>query len=104
MNLILWIAAGVLAAAFLAAGSMKLVQPKEKRAESGRGWTEGFSPGAVRAIGALEVLAAIGLIVLMLGAAVTHLRRNETHMVLVNVVLIALAASVAWGRFAAEPF
>ena len=40
----------------------------------------------------------------MLGAAVTHLRRNETQMGLVNVVLIALAASVAWGRFAAEPF
>ena len=124
MNLILWIAAGVLAAAFLAAGSMKLMQPKEKLAESGMGWTEDFSPGAVKAIGALEVLAAIGLIVpaaldiapdlvpfaavglivLMLGAAVTHLRRNETQMVLVNVVLIALAASVAWGRFAAEPF
>ena len=88
------------------------------------GWTEDFSPGAVKAIGALEVLAAIGLIVpaaldiapdlgpfagvglivLMLGAAVTHLRCNETQMVLVNVVLIALAASVAWGRFAAEPF
>ena len=124
MNLILWIAAGVLAAAFLAAGSMKLMRPKEKLAESGMGWTEDFSPGAVKAIGALEVLAAIGLIVpaaldiapdlvpfaavglivLMLGAAVTHLRRNETQMVLVNVVLIALAASVAWGRFAAEPF
>ncbi len=124
MNLILWIAAGVLAAAFLAAGPMKLMQPKEKLAESGMGWTEDFSPGAVKAIGALEVLAAIGLIVpaaldiapdlvpfaavglivLMLGAAVTHLRRNETQMVLVNVVLIALAAFVAWGRFAAEPF
>ena len=63
MNLILWIAAGVLAAAFLAAGSMKLMQPKEKLAESGMGWTEDFSPGAVKAIGALAVLAAIGLIV-----------------------------------------
>ena len=124
MNLILWIAAGVLAAAFLAAGSMKLMQPKEKLAESGMGWTEDFSLGAVKAIGALEVLAAIGLIVpaaldiapdlvpfaavglivLMLGAAVTHLRGNETQMVLVHVVLIALAAFVAWGRFAAEPF
>jgi len=124
MNLILWIAAGVLAAAFLAAGAMKLTQPKEKLAQSGMGWTEDFSPGAIKAIGALEVLAAIGLIlpaaldivpdlvpvaavglvVLMLGAVVTHLRRKEGQMVVVNVVVIALAAFVAWGRFDAQPF
>ena len=124
MNLILWIAAGVLAAAFLASGAMKLMQPKEKLAESGMGWTEQFSPGAIKAIGALEVLAAIGLIlpaaldivpdlvplaalglvVLMLGAVVTHLRRTEGQMVAVNVVLIALAAFVVWGRFDAQPF
>jgi len=124
MNVILWIAAGVLAAAFLAAGAMKLTQPKEKLAQSGMGWTEDFSTGAVKAIGVLEVLAAIGLIlpaaldivpdlvpvaavglvVLMLGAVVTHLRRKESQMVVVNVVLIALAAFVAWGRFDAQPF
>ena len=124
MNLILWIAAGVLAAAFLAAGAMKLTQPKEKLAQSGMGWTEDFSPGAIKAIGALELLAAIGLILpaaldivpdlvpvaavglvlLMLGAVVTHLRRKEGQMVVVNVVLIALAAFVAWGRFDAQPF
>jgi len=124
MNVILWIAAGVLAAAFLAAGAMKLTQPKEKLAQSGMGWTEDFSTGAVKVIGVLEVLAAIGLIlpaaldivpdlvpvaavglvVLMLGAVVTHLRRKESQMVVVNVVLIALAAFVAWGRFDAQPF
>ena len=124
MNLILWIAAAVLAVAFLAAGAMKLTQPKEKLAQSGMSWTEDFSPDAIKAIGALEVLAAIGLIlpaaldvvpdlvpvaavglvVLMLGAVVTHLRRKESQMVVVNVVLIALAAFVAWGRFDAQPF
>ena len=124
MNLVLWIAAAVIAVAFLAAGAMKLSQPKEKLAQSGMGWTEDFSPGAIKAIGALEVLAAIGLIVpaaldivpdlvpvaavglvvLMLGAAVTHLRRKESQMVVVNVGLIALAAFVAWGRFDAQPF
>ena len=124
MNVVLWIAAAVLAAAFLAAGAMKLTQPKVKLAQSGMGWTEDFSPGAIKAIGALEVLAAIGLIVpaaldivpdlvpvaavglvvLMLGAAVTHLRRKESQMVAVNVVLLAVAAFVAWGRFDAQPF
>jgi uncharacterized membrane protein YphA (DoxX/SURF4 family) len=124
VNLVLWVAAAVLAAVFLAAGAMKLTQPKDKLAQSGMGWTEDFSPGAIKAIGALEVLAAIGLIVpaaldivpdlvpvaaiglvvLMLGAAVTHLRRKESQMVAVNVVVIALAAFVAWGRFDAQPF
>jgi hypothetical protein len=41
---------------------MKLTQPKERLAASGMAWTEDFSPGAVKAIGSLEVLAAIGLI------------------------------------------
>ncbi|HEX2264248.1 MAG TPA: DoxX family protein, partial [Pseudonocardiaceae bacterium] len=61
MNIVLWIIAGLLAVAFAGAGLMKLTQPKEKLAASGMGWTEQFSPGAIKAIGALEVLAAIGL-------------------------------------------
>ena len=62
MNIVLWIIAGILAVAFAGAGLMKLTQPKEKLAASGMGWTEHFSPGAIKAIGALEVAAAIGLI------------------------------------------
>ena len=119
MNVVLWIIAGLLAVAFLGAGLMKLSQPRKKIIDSGMGWAEGFSDGGVKAIGALEVLGALGLIlpalfdvatvlvplaavglaVLMLGAAVTHARRKEPQMVVVNVVLLALAAVVAWGRF-----
>ena len=40
----------------------------------------------------------------MLGATATHLRRGETQMVGVNVLLIVLALVVAWGRFSAQPF
>ncbi len=36
MNIALWIIAGVLALAFLAAGAMKLAQPKEKLAATGK--------------------------------------------------------------------
>jgi len=124
MNIILWIIAAVLAVAFLAAGAMKVAQPKAKLLESGMGWVEDFSAGAVKAIGALEVLAAVGLILpaaldifpvlvplaalglvlLMAGAAVTHLRRNESQMIAVNAVLLALAAIVAWGRFGPYSF
>ena len=119
MNVVLWIVAGVLAAAFLAAGLMKLAQPKEKLVESGMGWAGDFSPGVVKAIGALEVLGALGLILpavfdtapvlvplaavglalIMAGAIVVHARRKETPMVVINLVLLVLAAFVAWGRF-----
>ncbi|MGI5289939.1 DoxX family protein [Nonomuraea polychroma] len=124
MNVALWVVAGLLSLVFLAAGLMKISQPKEKPAASGMAWTEDFSPGAVKAIGTLELLAAIGLIlpaalgivpvltplaatglvVVMIGAAVTHARRKEHQMILVNLVLLALAAVVAWGRFGPYSF
>ncbi len=124
MNVVLWIIAGVLAAAFLAAGLMKVAQPKEKIVASGMGWAETFSPGTVKLIGGLEIaaavglvlpallgivpvlvpLAALGLVLLMLGAIVTHARRSELPMAAVNAVLLVLAAVVAWGRFGPHSF
>jgi len=124
MNIVLWIIAGLLAVAFLGAGLMKLGQPKKRLADSGMGWVEDFSPGMVKTIGALEVLAAIGLILpaaldiapilvpiaatglvgLMLGAAITHARRREPQLIVVNAVLLILAAAVAWGRFGPYSF
>jgi uncharacterized membrane protein YphA (DoxX/SURF4 family) len=120
MNVVVWILTALLAAAFLAAGGMKLAQPKEKLAASpNMAWAQEFSPGMLKTIGALEVLAAVGLIlpavlgvvpvlvplaavgliVLMAGAAITHARRGESRAIATNVVLIVLAAVVAWGRF-----
>ncbi|WP_323959536.1 DoxX family protein [Arthrobacter sp. JZ12] len=61
MEIVLWIVGGLLAAVFLAAGLMKITQPKGKL-ESSQGWVEDFSPGAVKAIGVVEVLGALGLI------------------------------------------
>jgi uncharacterized membrane protein YphA (DoxX/SURF4 family) len=124
VNIVLWIIAGLLALAFLAAGAMKLAQPKEKLAASGMAWVEDFSPAMIKTIGALEVLAAIGLIlpavldiapvlvplaalglaVMMVGAAITHVRRKENQMVFVNVLLLVLALAVAIGRFGPVPF
>ncbi len=124
MNIVLWIITGLLAAAFAGAGLMKLTQPKEKLAASGMGWTEQFSPAAIKAIGALEVaaavglilpavldiapvlvaLAALGLVLIMIGAAITHARRKETPMIGANLVLLVLAAVVVWGRFGPYSF
>jgi len=124
VNVVLWIVAGVLAAAFLGAGLMKLSQPRKKLADSGMGWVEDFSDGAVKGIGALEVLGALGLILpaalniapvlvplaatglalVMVGAALTQARRREPQMIVPNIVLLALAVFVAWGRFGPYAF
>jgi uncharacterized membrane protein YphA (DoxX/SURF4 family) len=62
MNVVLWIIASLLAAVFLANGLMLIAQPKEKLAASGMTrWAQDFSPAAIKAMGALQVAAAIGL-------------------------------------------
>jgi hypothetical protein len=119
MNIILWGITSLLTLLFLAAGAMKIAQPKAKLAASGQGWVEHFSQGAVKRIGAVEILGALGLILpavlniatvlvptaaaglflLMTGAAITHARRGEVPNVIVNSVLGILAAVVAIGRF-----
>ena len=125
MNLALWIIAGVLAFAFAASGILKLVQPKEKLVASATGgWATNWSPASIKLIGVAEILGAIGLILpavlhvapilvplaavglvfVMIGAAVVHGRRHELPNVAINVVLPILAALVAWGRFGPLPF
>jgi uncharacterized membrane protein YphA (DoxX/SURF4 family) len=123
MNLLLWILAGLLAAFFLLAGFSKLAQTKENLlASPNMAWAADFSPGLIKLVGALEVLAAVGLILpgalgfvtvlvplaasglvlLMVCAAITHARRREA--VVINLVLLVLAAVVAWGRFGPHAF
>ncbi len=51
----------------------------------------------------LSPLAAVGLGLTMIGAAITHARRNEYHMIITNMVLLLLAAFVVYGRFVAVP-
>ncbi|MFC5290478.1 DoxX family protein [Actinokineospora guangxiensis] len=124
MDTVLWVIAWVLAAVFLGGGLAKVVQPREKLVAMGLAWAEDFSPGMIRLIGVLEVLAAIGLVLpalldiapvfvplaavglvlVMAGAIVVHVRRKEMPQVAANVVLLALAAVVAWGRFGPYAF
>ena len=123
MNTALWVIQIVLAVFFAGAGLAKLTQPREKlmaRME----WAEDFTDGQVKAIGAVELLGAIGLVlpaatgiltwltplaaaglaVTMVLAALVHVRRNELAFVPVNLVLAALAAFVAWQRFGPQSF
>ncbi len=125
MNLALWIIAGLLAAIFLLAGVNKLFIPPEKLARApGGGWVNDFSPGFIKALGAVEILGAAGLILpaaldiapvlvplaatglgtIMVGAAILMTRRQEFKHVLVNVTYLALAVFVAWLRFGPRSF
>lgn len=124
MNTVLWIVTALLAAVFLVAGAMKMIQPKQALADRGLVWVESFPAPAVKAIGALEVLAAIGLVVpplvgvaavlspaaaagiilLMIGAAITHQRRHEVQFMGVNALLVLVAAFIVWGRLGPYPF
>src|ERR1700756_4322718 len=124
MNLALWIVAGVLAASFAGSGLMKLLVPKDKLVSSGQGWAQDVTPTNIRLIGVVEVLgavglilpavthivpilvplAAVGLVLVMVGAAAVHARRKEIPNIAVNVVLLPLAVFVAWGRFGPYPF
>ena len=122
MNIVLWIVQILLALAFALAGVMKTTQPMEKLAIN-MGWVKDFAAQIVRLIGVLELLgavglilpavtgiwpwltpvAAIGLVLTMVGAMIVHVRRGEFPGLGVNVVLLLLALFVAYGRFAAAP-
>ena len=126
MNLTLWIVAGVLAVAYLIGGGGKLIMAKAKIAAAGPSarWVDDFSAGNVKAIGALEVLAAVGLILpaaldiapvlvpvaalglvlIMVGAVITRVRRHEFMYMAADLVSLALAGFVAWGRFGPQSF
>ena len=119
MNTVVWIARSLLV------GAMKLAKPKADLQTSGMAWVEDFPQPQVKGIGALEVLAAIGLILpalldlvapvlvgvaavgvvlLMFGAAATHVRRGESQMVPVNLAINAIAVFIAVMRFGLEAF
>jgi hypothetical protein len=106
-----------LSLAFMGAGSIKVVTPfAELRASPGMEWTSDFSAMGVQAIGSVEFLLALalllslflsslkkytavfaaGLALVMVGAAITHLSRGE--QIIPNAVLFVFAGIVAWAR------
>ncbi len=123
MGTALWIVQGLLAVAFLGAGLMKLIKSQEA-AKARMAWVDDFPGGFFKFIGASEVagalgmvlpgvtgiapiltpVAATGLVIVMLGAVVTHIRHSETPMSVPPLILGVLAAFVAYGRFVAVPF
>lgn len=114
MEIAYWIVAGVLAAAFLFAGAYKIATPKDKLKASGMNWTDSYSQAAVRGIGTAEVLgaigvivppltgiaawlapvAAVGLLIVMIGAIRAHRKLGEPVIANVILGLLAVAAAV----------
>ncbi len=120
MNIALWVVQVLLALVYLAAGGLKVVRPREQLVASGRfDWMKDTSDAGVKAVGAVEVLgalglilpeltgiapiltpvAAVGLVVVQVGALRVHLARDERQPLPANVILLLLAAFVAVGRF-----
>lgn len=123
MNTFLWVLQGFLAAMFLTAGTLKLTQSHTKL-ESLMPWVKDFSTPVVRFVGLVELLGAIGVVVpalvdkavwlsplaaaglgvLMLLAAIFHFRKAEWSEVTLNVAIVVVAAIVAIFRFGPNAF
>jgi uncharacterized membrane protein YphA (DoxX/SURF4 family) len=122
MRYTLWFLQILLALAFLAAGWMKLTTPIDQLAQA-MVWAGDVPVGLVRFIGLAELagglglilpaltriqpqltpLAGAGLALVMLLAVAFHLTRGEFGFIVPNIVLLALAAFVAYGRWKLAP-
>jgi len=120
MNIALWIAQGLLAAMFLFAGGMKLVIPIEEMLKQMPiplpGWFLRFT-GVVEVLGAIGLilpwllrirpgltpLAAVGLVIVMIGATVYTLAAGDFASAPIPLVVGILAAFVAYRRWRLTP-
>ncbi|MFD4506595.1 DoxX family protein [Streptomyces sp. NPDC058457] len=118
MNPLLWFLQSLVAAIFLAVGTMKLVRNRVQLAPV-FGWVGQASGTFVKISGVLDTLVGLGLILpgatdiapvlvpcaalgglaIMTGGTVIHLRRSETSEAVGNLLNIVLLAVIVWGRF-----
>lgn len=119
MNVVLWVLQVLLALVFLAHGWMLLFPPDHLIAEM----NASIGPGGRLFIGVAEVLAAIGLtlpgvtrilpwlvpgaaaglMIVMVGATIFHIVRDEVAGALTTAVLLAMATFVAYMRWKVMP-
>ena len=120
MNIALWIVQALLAALFLFAGGMKLVMPIEEMLKQMPlplpGWFVQFT-GIVEVLGALGLilpwllrirpgltpLAAVGLVIVMIGATAYTLAAGDVASAPMPLVVGILCAFVAYGRCRLTP-
>jgi uncharacterized membrane protein YphA (DoxX/SURF4 family) len=122
LNVALWIAQLALCVVFAVTGFMKVTMPIARLART-MSWVSGVPPALVHVIGLAELagalgvllpaltrvhpeltpLAAVCLTIVMALATVVNLAGGEATRAPVTLVLGALAAFVAWGRYARAP-
>ena len=118
MNILLWIIQVLLALLFLFGGGVKLIMPIEEMVKQ-----TGMSALLLRFIGVCEVLgalglilpgllrirpgltplAAVGLLIIMIGATAITLKSGGLAMALTPLVTGLLSAFVAYGRWRLAP-
>lgn len=119
----LWVVQGLLAFAFAGAGLMKLTTPSDQLVAAGMAWVTDAPAFLPKFIGLSELAGAIGLILpaatriqpkltpiaaallafVMVLAVLTHVLYADFGGMMPSVVLGALSAFVAWGRFVKAP-
>jgi uncharacterized membrane protein YphA (DoxX/SURF4 family) len=115
-NIVLWVLQGLLAALFLFAGGMKLVMPIEVMTKQiafpglfvrfiGVAETLGalglVLPWALRIRRELTPIAAVGLVIIMIGAVIVVFRVNGFLSALTPLIVGCLLVVVARGRWSA---
>jgi hypothetical protein len=120
MDLTVWIVSALLAAVFAASGAAKLTMSRERLIATGQTGIAVYPMPVVRLTAACELLgavgvlgpwalgvapaltpaAAVGLALVMVGAAAAHTKLREPASVAANAVLFAACAFVAVARIA----
>lgn len=120
MNIALWTASIVLAAVFAISGAAKSTMSRERLLATGQSGIAPFPMPVVRVVAVCELvgvvglvapwasgtariltpLAAIGLGIVMWGAAVSHASLREPRQVGANIGLLVVCAFVTAGRLA----
>ena len=118
MNIVLWIAQGLLAAMYLMVGVLKTFQTAKAKEQFP--WAKERSDGFVRFVGISELFGGVGLIlplitgilpwltvlaavsltlIQLLAVFTVHIPKKEYNVLPINIVLLALAVFVVFGRW-----
>ena len=123
MNIALWIVQVLLALAFLRVGVSHAFRFDQIKTRPGMQWVTAIPRRLLTFIGICEILGAVGVIlpvltgilpwltpwaaallaIVMFLAAGFHLPRREYRNIVINVILLALAAFVTYRRFVVVP-
>lgn len=123
MNVALWILQVLVGLAFIMAGYNHGFRQEQAKKQPQMAWMNALSSGTLTFIGVAEILggvgvilpaltnilpiltplAAVGLTLIMILAAIFHFRRGETQAIVFNIILGVMAAFIAYGRFVLVP-